>query len=188
MASKDTTVAGASIALQTFLRRAKGVAANVEQNFLQPLITMLAWRSMQFMPERFPPVDFSFQAKGSMGILERDAERANLIEILSAIPPESPAFYAVMRLIVQSGPYEQHDELLAIIDGLIASALNPPPPPRDLGGEARLISAQQRIKEWEDEKAIRGEEFKRQDTELLIKARQVANEAVIAKTRGPDNG
>ena len=171
LSGKDTSVAGSSVALQSFLRRSKRTALNIERDLLTPFIEATAWRSMQYKPERYPPTDFDFCPKGALGILQQDAERATMLEMLTAIPPESPAYYAVMQLIVESGPYEQRQELMAILDGLIAAALNPPPPPRDLGGEARLISAEQRIKEWEDEKVIRAEEFKRQDVELLLKAK-----------------
>ena len=175
MTSKHTGVQQAPIALQTFLRRNKGIASNVERGLMQPMITKLAWRSMQFKPRRFPPTDFKFKARGAMGILERDAERSNLVELLQAIPPESPAFFAIVRLIVESGPYEQHQQIMAILDGLIAAALNPPPPPRDLGGEARLLSAQHRVKEHEDEMALEGEKLKRADVELMIKSKSVDN-------------
>ena len=177
LSSKESTVAGSSIALQTFFRRSKQTAANVERDLVQPLINMLAWRSMQFMPDRFPPVDFTFSAKGALGIIERDAERATLVELMAGIPPDSPAFYAIMKLIIESGPYQQRAELAAIIDGLIASALNPPPPPRDLGGEARLLSAEQRIKEHQDEMMLAFEKFKREDVELLLKAKSNGTKA-----------
>ncbi len=169
--SKDSTVAGSSMALQSFMRRSKQTAFNIERNLISPAITKMAWRSMQFMPGRYPPIDFSFKLSGAMGVLQRDAERATLIELLSAIPPESPAYYAILQLVVEDGPYNQRQELMAILDGIIAQLLNPPPPPRDLGGEARLLSAEQRVKEHADEMALALEKLKREDAELLIKAR-----------------
>jgi hypothetical protein len=78
----------------------------------------------------------------------------------------------MLRLIVENGTYNERPELLALIDTLIDQALNPPPPPRDLGGEARLISAQFRQKEHADEMYQWGEELKRKDLELMLKAKE----------------
>jgi len=172
LSSKETTVSAASMALQTFLRRSKQTAMSIEADLVGPVIEAMAWRAMQFMPERYPPIDFRFSPKGALGILQRDAERATLIELLQAIPPESPTFAAVLRLVVESGPYEQRAELMAIMDAEIANRLTPKPPPPDPGGEARLLSAQHRIKEHEDQMLLEMERFKRQDVELLIKAKQ----------------
>jgi len=60
------------------------------------------------------------------------------------------------------------------MDAEIANRLTPKPPPPDPGGEARLLSAQHRIKEHEDQMLLEFEKFKRQDVELLIKAKQSA--------------
>lgn len=177
LSSKDSTVAGSSIALQTFLRRSKQTALNIESDLIGPIIESMAWRAMQYIPERYPPLDFKFSPKGALGILQRDAERATLIELLGAIPPESAAFAAILRLIVESGPYEQRTELLAIMDSLVADALTPKAPPPDPGGQARLISAQSRIQEHQDEMALELERLKRQDVELLIKAKQGSKES-----------
>lgn len=170
LTSKDTRVQGASVALQSFMRRSKRTAMNIERDMLNPLIEAMAFASMQFIPDRYPPLDFSFTAKGAIGILQRDAERATLIEVLATIPQESPAFYATLRLIIESGPYEQRSTMLAIIDEMTAKLLNPPPPPRDLGGEARLLSSQHRVQEHNDKMQLEREKLKRTDTELLIKA------------------
>jgi len=171
LSSKETTTGAASMALQTFLRRSKQTALNIESDLIGPVIEAMAWRAMQFIPERYPPIDFRFSPKGALGILQRDAERATLLELLQAIPPESPSFAAILRLVVESGPYEQRSELLAILDSEIAQRLTPKPPPPDPSGEARLISAQHRIKEHEDQMALELERLKRQDVELLIKAK-----------------
>ncbi len=171
LSSKETTVSAASMALQTFLRRSKQTALNIEADLVGPVVEAMAWRAMQYLPERYPPLDFRFSPKGALGILQRDAERATLIEILQAIPPESPTFPAILRLIVESGPYEQRAQLLAILDAEVADRLTPKPPPPDPAGEARLISAQHRIQEHNDELAYKYEQLKREDIALLIKAK-----------------
>ncbi len=183
LSSKDTTVAGASTALQSFLRRNKQTAQNIESDLISPVIEAMAWRAMQFLPERYPPADFSFSAKGALGVLQRDAERATLVELLGAIAPESAAFYAILRQVVEDGPYKERAELMAIMDSMIAQALTPPAPPPDPAGEARLISAQHRITEHQDEMQLAYEKLKREDVDLLIKAKggSSANESTPDK-------
>lgn len=173
LSSKDTTIAGASMALQSFLRRSKQTAMNIETCLIKPVVEAMAWRVMQYIPEKYPPIDFKFSPKGAVGVLQRDAERATLIELIQALDPASPSFAAILRLIVEQGPNQQHtSQLLSILDAEIADRLTPKPPPPDPSGEARLISAQSREAERQDNFMLAMEELKRKDVDLLIKAKQ----------------
>ncbi len=169
----NSTVGGMSMAMGSFLKRTKKTAYNVERNLLKPLVEKFAFRYMQFRPDRYPVQDFKFKVLGTMGIMAREAEQDLMAQILRTVPQDSPAYYVILRLILENGALTEKPELLAVVDALLQASLNPPPAPPDLSGEARMLSAQQRVQEHQDDVALRHEELKRKDAELMLRNKEV---------------
>lgn len=173
------------------LRSNKRTFLSIEEDLLKPIIDLTAWRYMQFRPERYPPIDFRFSVMGAVSIKQREAEQSMLVSLLQALPEGSPAFYALLRVIVTNGTYVDRPDVLAIIDSQISAALNPPPPPPDLAGQARLISAEHRKKEHSDQMMLEYERLKREDLELILKGKGMKVDAMqqpAAPQQGGNNG
>ena len=117
---------------------------------------------------------------GGVSIKQREAEQSMLTELIGAVPPQSAAFFAMLKLIVQNGTYNDRPEIMAIIDTLISQALNPPPPPPDLSGEARIMRAKQQEKEHEASMFQWAEELKRKDLEMVMQAKDLEGKRKIS--------
>lgn len=111
---RNETASGISMIQSSALKRMKRTMWNLERQFLNPLIRKAMWRMMQFNPQRYPE-DLEFVVKGSMGIVSREFEQSNLTALLSVVPPESPAYPALLTGIIELSGSPKRDELLKAI-------------------------------------------------------------------------
>jgi len=98
---------------------------NMERQFLNPLIKKAMWRYMQFDPQRYP-VDYDFTVRGTMGMVAREFEQAQLSGLLSNIPPDSPQHGLILKAILELSGSPKRDEILAQLE-----AMNKPDPEKE---------------------------------------------------------
>jgi hypothetical protein len=104
-----------------FIKRAKRTMLNIERDLLQPLVQKAMWRYVQFDPTNFPQ-DYTFRVKGAMGVMQREIEAQQSIQLLSVVPAESPMHNVLLKNIVDSSSSPNKAEMVAAVDALI----NPP--------------------------------------------------------------
>jgi len=109
---RNETASGISMIQSSALKRMRRTMWNIERQFLNPFIRKAMHRYMQFSPSRYK-ADFQFRIKGTMGIVAREFEQAQLIGLLSNIPPESPQYNLVLKSIIELSNSPKRDELLA---------------------------------------------------------------------------
>jgi len=112
---RNETASGISMIQSSALKRMKRTMWNIERQFLNPLIRKSMWRLMQFNPERYPE-DMEFVVKGTMGIVAREFEQSSLVALLSVVPPESPAWMALLKGVVELSGTPKRDELLKTLE------------------------------------------------------------------------
>jgi hypothetical protein len=112
-----------SMMLAGALKRTKRTMQNLERQFLNPLICKSMWRYLQFNPTKYGQ-DWKFVVNCSMGIMAKEMENQQLIQMLGFCPPESPAHAIVLKALFYNTASSEKRELKEAIDQLTA----PPSP------------------------------------------------------------
>ena len=111
----DATAAGISMSLGAIIKRHKRTLINFQDSFLLPFVTKAAHRYMQFNPELYPVKDFKFVASSSLGIIAREYEVTQLVQLLQTMSPESPMYPMLIESIVDNMNLSNREQ---IIEGL----------------------------------------------------------------------
>jgi len=91
-AGSEATAAGISMSLGAIIKRHKRTLINFQELFLLPMVQKAAWRYMQFNPEQYPVKDYKFIASSSLGIIAREYEVTQLVQLLQTMSPDSPMY------------------------------------------------------------------------------------------------
>jgi len=73
---------------------------------------------MQFDPERYPVQDFEFIPVSHLGIIAREFEQVQFINLLKTLGPESKITPIVLKAIIENSGLENREELIAQLDQL----------------------------------------------------------------------
>lgn len=109
---RNSTASGMSMMTASTLKRQKRAKQNIDRQFLNKFIEKSLWRHMQYNPERYPAADYKFVVKSTMGLMAREYEQAQLTQLLSIIPPDSPVFAIIMKGVIDNSSLENKGELL----------------------------------------------------------------------------
>ena len=112
----DVTAAGMSMSQGALIKRQKRTLVNFQENFLIPFIRKTAYRYMQYDPENYPAVDYTFIPFSSLGAMAREYEVAQLSQILQVVPPDSPAHGAIVKGIIDHLNVSNREELIGAIE------------------------------------------------------------------------
>lgn len=111
----EATAAGISMSLGAIIKRHKRTLINFQESFLIPAVTKIAHRYMQFEPELYPAKDYTFNASSSLGIIAREYEVTQLVQLLQTMDRESPAYLALVQSIIDNMNLSNREELIAIV-------------------------------------------------------------------------
>ena len=111
----DATAAGISMSLGAIIKRHKRTLINFQESFLIPFVTKAAHRYMQFNPERYPVADYKFHTSSSLGIIAREYEVTQLVQLLQTMKPDSPMYSQLIMSIVDNMNLANREELLAAL-------------------------------------------------------------------------
>ena len=109
----EGTAAGMSMALGAIIKRHKRTLINFQENFLIPFIEKAACRYMQFAPELYPVKDYKFVATSSLGIVAREYEVTQLVQLLQTMSPESPMYPMLVESIVDNMGLSNREQIIA---------------------------------------------------------------------------
>jgi hypothetical protein len=98
----EATAAGISMGLGAIIKRHKRTLINFQENFLIPFVEKSACRYMQYTPELYPVKDYKFIATSSLGIVAREYEVTQLVQLLQTMSPESPMYPLLVESIVEN--------------------------------------------------------------------------------------
>tara|TARA_R110000765_G_scaffold424885_1_gene536671 strand:+ start:1204 stop:3141 length:1938 start_codon:yes stop_codon:yes gene_type:complete len=108
----EGTAAGISMGLGAIIKRHKRTLVNFQENFLIPFIEKSACRYMQFTPELYPVKDYKFVATSSLGVVAREYEVTQLVQLLQTMSPESPAYPLLIESIVGNMSLTNRDQII----------------------------------------------------------------------------
>ena len=109
----EATAAGISMSLGAIIKRHKRTLINFQESFLIPFVTKAAHRYMQFNPENYPVADYKFHTSSSLGIIAREYEVTQLVQLLQTMQPDSPMYSQLIMSIVDNMNLANREELVA---------------------------------------------------------------------------
>ena len=177
---RNQTASGMSMIASAAIKRSKRTMQNIERNFLVPLINKVYLRYVQFYPEKYPAQDLKFIPHSAMGIVAREFEQTQLTQLLNTVPPDSPAYWMIIRGIFDNSSISNKDKVIPLVDQLLQQTLNPPPSPPDPAIEIKAkeleLKAQeaQMIHQREMQRlAIEAERARTEQANMVIKQQEL---------------
>jgi metal-responsive CopG/Arc/MetJ family transcriptional regulator len=108
----DAAAAGLAMAVSGIIKKNKRSLVNFQEDFLIPFVQKAAWRYMQFSPERYPVKDFEFIPTGTLGMVAREFEQAQMMAMMSTLGPNSPIVPLLLQGIVEYSSLPNRESLL----------------------------------------------------------------------------
>ena len=112
----EATAAGISMSLGAIIKRHKRTLINFQESFLIPFVSKAAWRYMQYEPELYPVSDYKFNATSSLGIIAREYEVSQLVQLLQTMGKDTPYYPVMLKSIVDNMNVANREELIGLID------------------------------------------------------------------------
>lgn len=112
-----------SVTLSSILKKNKRTLVNFQDQFLIPFIEKAAWRFMQFDPESFPVKDWKFIPSSTLGMLAREVEQLQIINLLKTLGSDNPITPILIQGVIANSSLPNKNGLLQ----QIAQASQPNP-------------------------------------------------------------
>jgi len=107
---------GMSLAMSAIVKKNKVAMASFQDDFIIPMVKKVAYRYMQFDPDRYPMRDFKFTTMSSIGAIAREYEQQQLIGLMQTLGPQSPIVPILLRSIVSTSGLLNKEELMVQLD------------------------------------------------------------------------
>jgi len=116
--AQQDTASGMSMMQSAAIKRQKRTLMNFQNTFLIPLINKCMWRKIQFDIDRYPVTDYKFTPYSTMGIMAKELEMQQMVQMLQAIPKDSPAFNVILLAMFQNSSIHNRDQIVnALMQG-----------------------------------------------------------------------
>ena len=112
----EATAAGISMSLGAIIKRHKRTLINFQESFILPFVTKAAWRYMQFEPEMYPVADYKFHTSSSLGIIAREYEVTQLVQLLQTMSPDTPMYPKLVMSIIDNMNLSNREELIRTLE------------------------------------------------------------------------
>ena len=112
----EATAAGVSMSLGAIIKRHKRTLINFQDSFLIPFVQKAAYRYMQFEPELYPVADYKFHTSSSLGIIAREYEVTQLVQLLQTMSPDQPMYPKLVTSIIDNMNLSNREELIATLE------------------------------------------------------------------------
>lgn len=167
-----------SIQLSSIIKKNKRTLVNFQDQFLIPFIEKAAWRFMQFDPDNFPVKDWKFIPASTLGMLAREVEQQQFINLMKTLGPDSPLVPILMQGVIETSNLANKQQLLQ----MLAQAMQPNPQQQQMEQmqmqlQAGLVQAQTADLTTKAQKQQAEAQKTAVETQLLpeeIKAKQIA--------------
>jgi hypothetical protein len=70
------------------------------------------WRKIQFDVDRYPVNDYKFIPYSTMGIMAKELEMSQMVQMLQSIPADSPAFDVILLALFQNSSIHNRDQIV----------------------------------------------------------------------------
>jgi len=111
----EATAAGISMSLGAIIKRHKRTLINFQESFLIPFVKKIAHRYMQFEPDIYRASDYEFEVTSSLGIIAREYEVTQLVQLLQTMGSDSPLYPVLIQSIIDNMNISNREQLQQII-------------------------------------------------------------------------
>ena len=111
----EATAAGISMSLGAIIKRHKRTLINFQEMFLIPMVQKTAWRYMQYTPDLYPAQDFKFVPTSSLGMMAREYEVTQLVQLLQTMPADSPTYPMLIESIIENMNLSNREEMIQMM-------------------------------------------------------------------------
>ena len=178
----DATAAGVSMSLGAIIKRHKRTLINFQESFLIPFVTKSAWRYMQFEPEMYPVADYKFHTSSSLGIIAREYEVTQLVQLLQTMSPDTPMYPKLVMSIIDNMNLSNREELIATLE-----QANTPNPEAEQAQQQAAQAAQQAEMAFKaaQSAALNGQaqESAARSQKMQVEAQAIPQETEIARIK-----
>ena len=109
----ETSPTAVSMGLGAIIKRQKRTLINFQECFLIPFIQKAAWRYMQYNPDQYPVGDYKFIPSSSLGIIAREYEVSQLVQLLQTMPADSPMYPEIIQSVIDNMNLSNRETLIA---------------------------------------------------------------------------
>jgi hypothetical protein len=109
----DAAAGAVSMSMGAIIKRHKRTLINFQESFLIPMIEKTAWRYMQFDPEHYPVSDYKFIPSSSLGVIAREYEVTQLVQLLQTLGQDSPMYPMLVSSVIDNLGLSNREELMA---------------------------------------------------------------------------
>ena len=110
-----------------------GILINFQQSFLLPFVRKAAYRYMQFDPENYPVADYKFNATSTLGIIAREYEVTQLVQLLQTVQQDSPVYPILIQSVIDNMNLANRDEMIQTMQ----QAMQPDPQSEQMQQQAQ---------------------------------------------------
>lgn len=129
----EAAAGAVSMSLGAIMKRHKRTLINFQDCFLIPLIEKSAYRYMQYDPENFPAQDFKFVASSSLGVIAREYEVTQLVQLLQTLGQDSPMYPMLVEAVIDNMSLSNREDIIAQL-----KQLNQPNPQAQQAQQAQM--------------------------------------------------
>jgi hypothetical protein len=109
----DAAAGAVSMSMGAIIKRHKRTLINFQESFLIPMIEKTAWRYMQFDPDHYPVSDYKFVPSSSLGVIAREYEVTQLVQLLQTLGQDSPMYPMLVSAVIDNMGLSNREELMA---------------------------------------------------------------------------
>ena len=109
----DAAAGAVSMSMGAIIKRHKRTLINFQESFLIPMIEKTAWRYMQFDPDNYPVADYKFVPSSSLGVIAREYEVTQLVQLLQTLGQNSPMYPMLVSAVIDNMGLSNREELMA---------------------------------------------------------------------------
>ena len=131
----EAAAGAVSMSLGAIIKRHKRTLVNFQESFLIPMIEKTAWRYMQFDPDNYPVSDYKFVPSSSLGVIAREYEVTQLVQLLQTLGQNSPMYPMLVSSVIDNMGLTNREDLIAKLE-----EMNQPNPE-----EQQMQQAQQQL-------------------------------------------
>lgn len=109
----EAAAGAVSMSMGAIIKRHKRTLINFQESFLIPMIEKTAWRYMQFDPDNYPVSDYKFVPSSSLGVIAREYEVTQLVQLLQTLGQNSPMYPMLVSAVIDNMGLSNREELMA---------------------------------------------------------------------------
>lgn len=131
----EATAAGISMSLGAIIKRHKRTLINFQDSFLIPFIKSAACRYMQFDAENYPVNDYIFEVTSTLGIIAREYEVTQLVQLLQTMSQESAAYPLILQAVIDNMQLQNREQLIQTLQ----ESMQPDPAAQEAAQAAQQV-------------------------------------------------